>query len=88
MQHQQQPPLGCDDHAHGAIDQCGARSLGASLVGLRDRGRAAHFGQSAHSRRRRIGAQHDVRIEHRQQRLEVAAARGRQERIDDLPLAG
>ena len=35
-----------------------------------------------------VGAEHDVRVEHREQRVEVAAARGGEEGVDDLPLAG
>ena len=34
-----------------------------------------------------VGAQHDVRVEHREQRLEVAVARGGEERVDHLALA-
>ena len=35
-----------------------------------------------------VGAQHDIRMQHRDERVEVAVARRREERVDDLALAG
>ena len=35
-----------------------------------------------------VGSEHDVRVEHGEKRVEVAAARGGEEGFDDLPLAG
>ena len=35
-----------------------------------------------------VGAQDDVGVEHREQAVEVAAAGGGQERVDDLPVGG
>ena len=37
---------------------------------------------------RAVGSQHDVRVEHREQRVEVAAAGGGEEGVDDVSLAG
>ena len=36
----------------------------------------------------RVRPEHDVGVQHRQQRPEVAVSRGRQERVHDLPLTG
>ena len=53
----------------------------------RDRLRAAHHPRLGGRQRAAVGPQHDVRVEHREQRLEVAVARGGEERVDDLALA-
>ena len=42
----------------------------------------------AHSHGGRVGPEHDVGMEHGEQRVEVAVARGGQEGVDDFPLAG
>jgi hypothetical protein len=42
----------------------------------------------ARGHRRAVGPEHDVRVEHREQCLEVTAARRGHEGLDDLPLAG
>ena len=44
------------------------------------------LGQRAHPQCGRVGAQHDVGVEQRQQALEVTAACRRKERVDDLAL--
>jgi hypothetical protein len=38
--------------------------------------------------RRHVSSEHDVRIEYREQRLEVTAAGGREKGVDSFPLAG
>jgi hypothetical protein len=50
-----------------------------------DRPRPADLSRSA--RWTKIRAQHDVRVQHLEQRLEVAVARGREERVDDSALS-
>ena len=39
-------------------------------------------------RGRKVGSEHDVRVEQRDERVEVATAGRRKERLDDLSLAG
>ncbi len=64
----------------------------AGQAKLRERGGLRHDGLGASNdprqarHRTAISPQHDIRIEHGHQLLEVAVARGRQERIDDAPL--
>ena len=60
-----------------------------------ERGRAGRHGvrpaddsRSAQARRTAVGPQHDVGVEHREEPVEVAVARGREERVDELPLLG
>jgi hypothetical protein len=38
--------------------------------------------------RPRVGSEHDVRVGHREERVEVAVARGSQEGVHDFSLAG
>ena len=57
---------------------------GERLAG--DRRRAADVARRRRGQRADVGAEHDVRVEQREQRLEVAAARGREECVDDRAL--
>ena len=77
------------DDARGPVHQGGPhvgrepreseRSLGHRLRAVDDRRVARPSGAP-------VGAQHDVRVEHGDQRVEVAAASGREERVHDLAL--
>jgi len=89
-EHNRQMTPGCNDDSNHAVDQRRLRKplvagKGERLLGNR-RG-AVELYWSAGRRRRAIGTQHDVRIEQRYQRIEVAAARRGKERCDDLALA-
>jgi hypothetical protein len=52
----------------------------------RDGRRAAHHRGGACRHCSGIGAEHDIRVEHRHEGVEVAAPRGRQERVDNRTL--
>src|SRR5438093_4854481 len=78
------------DTSRDAVDQRSRRRLGESPERHRLRGHglcSANDGGQLRTRLASVGADHDVRIEHRQQPLEVALARRRQERVDHRPLA-
>jgi hypothetical protein len=65
---------------------CPAEELLGHRVGSLEIRRFEPSGPHAHLQRRLVAAQHDVRSEHRQQCLQVAAARGPEERIHDALL--
>ena len=54
----------------------------------RDLGRAPHQGGGSRTGEPAVGPEHDVGIEHGDERLEVATPRGGEERVDHLPLTG
>src|SRR5829696_3056579 len=74
--HQEPSPRRHDD-AHGAVDEyrLGGPSAAHHRPASHGRG-AAGLPWCSRARGRAVGSQHDVRIEHREQRLEVATARG------------
>jgi hypothetical protein len=63
------------------IHERGLCALSASLE------RLGHDGCAAPLSRDAIGSEHNIGVEHGEQRREVAAARGSKERIDDFTLA-
>ena len=70
------------------VDQRRLGRLRASLEGFGHGRGPADFGERTQSLRGTIGAEHDVGVQHRQQRFEVAFARGREKRVDDASLRG
>src|SRR5215204_5504680 len=50
--------------------------------------RTAHLPRCARRHATAVGSEHDVWVEHRNQRVEVAAARGSEEGVNDFSLAG
>src|SRR5258706_15800927 len=82
---------GEDDKPGRAVDRGGPGARGEVAEGhrlLRDLGRAVDL--AASTERPNAGAEgapdNDLRIEHTEQRLEVAATRGGEERVDELAL--
>src|SRR3989304_1798507 len=61
----------------------------STCAGRAPRARPAKGGglvAAAHLHGGAVGPEHDIRVEHREQRVEVAASRGSQEGLDDLSL--
>src|SRR5215216_3517644 len=77
------------DYARHPVHQRPARELAKVREGSRLLG---HRVRAADLPRRTCGArirpEHDVGVQHREQRPEVAVSRGREERVHDLPLTG
>src|SRR5829696_1684845 len=85
--HQEPPPWRYDD-AHGAVDENRLGGPGTAHNPSATHGRgAAGLPWCTRGQGCAVGSQNDVRVEHREQRLEVAAARGGEERVDDVSLA-
>jgi hypothetical protein len=78
--------LGGDKAAH-AVDHRRVRHA----VGRGELGASRHLPSAGDACERAaavVGMEHDVGVEHGQETLEVAAARGGQERVDDLAVGG
>jgi hypothetical protein len=90
--HRNQPSPWSHDDARGTVHQCRLREPGkpreaASGERLLAHGpRTADQPPGAHSHGTGIGADHDIWVEHRQQRGEVTVARGSEEGVNDFPL--
>src|SRR5665811_2324526 len=70
-----------------AIDEGWFRGLGTAREGLCHRRRTYGLPIAAHRHGDTVGADHGVRIEQRDKRLEVTDARGRQKGVDNCSLA-
>ena len=84
-----QPSTRGQDGAHRTVDERRPCELRAPRKGDRLPGpdpRTVDLARCA--RRHGVGTNHDVRIEHRDERVEVTGARGCEERVDDLSLTG
>src|SRR6266545_3825113 len=80
-----------DDQSRGSVHQRRMGEPGPPREAQRLLGhgpRTAYLPRCARGRGTEIGSEHDVRVEHRDQRVEVAVARGGEEGVDDRPLAG
>ena len=87
----------CPHRAGRAVDERGPHRRGPPREEARHRARARHRAGRAHPcgggigavrahlRGGGVGPQHNVRVEHREQRVEVAFPRGGQEGVDHLP---
>lgn len=78
------------DNAHGSVDERRSSELGKPPEGecLVGHGpRAADFPGCARGTSATIGAEHDVGVEHRDERIEVSVAGGSEERAHHLSLA-
>jgi hypothetical protein len=90
-EHDEQPPTRGRDDPHGSVNEGHLREPGTRRKGERVLGhgrRPADLGWRASRDGRAIGADHDVRVEHRKQCLEIAAARSDKKGLDNFPLAG
>ena len=72
----------------GSIDQSRLRDAGTPREGACDRRRTADFPRGAHLHGFSVGSEDDVRVEHREKRIEVTAPRGGEEGVDDFSLTG
>ena len=87
--HRERPSADGDDHPGRPVDQGGSHDArpGWQTAGLAGDGRRAtdhHRGGGAPGAE--VGSQHDVGIEQRDEGVEVAPARGREEGVDHLSL--
>src|SRR5262249_58614495 len=83
--HRVRLPVDGDDHTNRAVDQCRVQPRTAWAAGeLRDGGYAAEHGRR--TIRAKIGAQHDIRVKHLHERVEVAVAGRREEGVDHATL--
>ena len=87
--HHERPLVGHDDNSRGAVDE--HRNLDGGGLRRGER-RTRHFCRSSANQRQctalfpAIRSQHHIGIQHRHERVEVAAVRRREEGIDDLSL--
>jgi probable blue pigment (indigoidine) exporter len=86
--HGQRPALDRDDHAGGAVDHRGVQHRARDAAGLLSDLLPAAQGLGAGPAGAEVGAQHDVRVEQLDERVEVTALGGAEERVDHLPLTG
>jgi hypothetical protein len=74
--------------SRGSVHQRRLCGPGAPREGVGHGRRTADLSRSAHLNGCAVGSEHDVWVEHREKRLEVTAARGSEEGVDDLSLTG
>lgn len=82
------PSAGSPYGSSGSVDERRLCCLSTPREGGGHGRRAADLFRCAHLHGRGIGPEHGIGIEQREQRAEVAIARGREECVDDIPLAG
>jgi hypothetical protein len=80
-------PAWSPHEADGSIDERRLGYPGTAREGFGHGCRAADLLHGAHLHGRAVGPEHDIRVKQREERAQVAAARGGQEGVDHFPLA-
>jgi hypothetical protein len=89
VQYHKEPSTRGHDDTHGAVHERRTRGPGTSYERPPGHGRCTvDLPRYARRQGGAVGSEHDVRVEHRDKRVEVSIARGGEEGVDDLSLAG
>ena len=89
VQYHKEPSTRGHDDTHGSIHERRSRGPGTSYERPPGHGgRTADLPRCDRRQGGTVGSEHDVRIEHRDKRVEVSIARGGEEGVHDLSLAG
>jgi hypothetical protein len=89
VQYHKEPSTRGHDDPHGAVHEHRSRGPGASYERHPGHGRrTADLPRCVRRQGGAVGSEHDVRVEHRDKRVEVSIARGGEEGVDDFSLAG
>jgi hypothetical protein len=84
-----EPSTRSDGDSHGSVDERRSCGPGTPLGRHPRHGRrTTDLPRLARRHGCVVGSEHDFRVEHRDERVEVAAARGSEEGVDDFSLAG
>jgi hypothetical protein len=82
------PPARSPHESHGSVHERRLCGPGTPREGVGHGRRTADLTRCARMHGRAVGSEHDVWVEHREKRVEVTAARGSKEGVDNFSLAG